>query len=234
MMKAEDDEDGGGGITDFVKALLPQAFQDTILIVGQLVSGISTLAVGLLKVAAAEELETPKDVETALGVAENVSKYSNSISSIFITSEDIDNDTVNAFATWTGRIQTAISLVLKVAPTGIAKYKGITDKKGKKALTDKTEFVSAGVDAFFALLAFIPSGWHFYELAGKNADPPVIYAILDETTNTADNLNTINGFLLKYDLEPDTKVLLTATEVALIGVTGIVHIATGIYKATDM
>lgn len=117
----------------------------------------------------------------------------------------------------TGEVSCIIGkIAFKIAPSAIAKGRGITGKAQVEALAGKLKKIGAGFDAAIAVVGLVPTCYHFYELSKDEAGKERTEAIIDEVSNVCNNLGRVAGFAVQMVDAPKLKAILAAVQGGLI------------------
>jgi hypothetical protein len=107
-------------------------------------------------------------------------------------------------------------IAFKVAPYAIAKRRGITDPGETAALGETLKKVGSAFDASIAIIALVPTCYHFFELSKQESKKERTEAIIDETSNVCNYLARITGFAVQMVEAPQPKLVLAAVQGGLI------------------
>jgi hypothetical protein len=143
----------------------------------------------------------------------------------------------NAVMSKLSRFTTGATLLGKVAfyiaPKAIAKKRGITDEGEIQSLTTKMKKIGSGFDATIAVLALVPTGYHFYELSKYPVSKHRSEAFVDEASNICNYFSRICAFAVRMDKEPESKGIIALIMGAWIVLYGGLQIAEAITEAVE-
>ncbi|MBD2542341.1 hypothetical protein [Planktothricoides raciborskii] len=211
---------------------LPKNAKDPIFLIGHLLGGVVAMLTSVLAVADALSDEGSSEYETAVGISGAVGAMSAGLATVLAQPYPIQNAVMSKISS----VSTGATLLGKVAfyaaPKAIAKKRGITDAGEIQSLTTKTKKIGTGFDATIAVLALLPTCYHFSELSSYPASRNRTEAILDETSNICNYLNRICAFAVRMDEEPKSKAILAGVMGVLIALYGGLQISESIIEAT--
>jgi hypothetical protein len=104
----------------------------------------------------------------------------------------------------------------KIGPSAIAKARGMTNPGEIAKLGDTMKQIGSAFDAGIAIIALVPTCFHFYELSKNEASKDRTEAIIDETSNVCNYLSRITGFAVQMVEVPKVKLILAAVQGGLI------------------
>jgi hypothetical protein len=219
--------------SSFVPIDLPSSAKGPIFLIGHLLGGVVAMLTAVLAVADAlsDEGEGNSEYETAVGISGAVGAMASGLSAILAQPYPIQNAVMSKIST----VSTGATLLGKVAfyvaPKAIAKKRGITDAGEIQSLTAKTKKIGTGFDAAIAVLALVPTCYHFSELSSYPASRNRTEAILDENSNICNYLNRICAFVVRMDKDPESKAFFAGVMGLLIALYGGLQIAESITEA---
>jgi hypothetical protein len=107
-------------------------------------------------------------------------------------------------------------ITFKIGPYAIAKARGITDKGQTEQLAQQIKLVGSAFDASIAIIALVPTCYHFYELSQVEASKERTEAIIDSTSNVCNYLARVTGFAAQMVEVPKVKLILAGVQGGLI------------------
>ncbi len=232
----------------FVPIQLPDPVKERIFFVGHVVSGIVALGTAALVVAEADSKEELGSFSTAIGISQAVSGVAKALPAIFARPYPIENPIMSGMSSVASFLTVLSAVIFKVTPPGIKALKKMKDASQIKTMKQKVEAVGAGFSAFFALVALLPTIYHFYELSQhlfqdpEDEDPApaaadesnfrelsvnkdLVLAAIDEISNVCGDLSRICAFCVKVDADKKTKGVLSVIMVVLIASYGLLQIS---------
>ena len=190
-------------------------------------SGLCTIINGFLTVLDEEtEDSTSSTFATPKAILSVLASGSVGIGSLFNLPMGIKNSEMKTFGTVVSTLNIAQKVTFLLAPTAIAKIKGISGEGPVKALGQQVSKVSKGVSAVLAFIALIPAGYHIVEIIidGDALTKDGVLGIEDATQSITSKLSTIVGAAALVDTEEITKQILILVQGILIGATGAIQI----------
>jgi hypothetical protein len=215
----------------FVPIELPLVAKNTIFLVGHLLGGIVGIMTAVLAVEDALSDEGNSEYETAVGISGAVGGIAAGLSAVLARPYPIKNSVMSTMSSVTTGATLLGKAVFFIAPKAIAKNRGITDEGELQALTSKFKIIGSGFDATIAVLALVPTCYHFFELGTYPASKNRTEAILDEVSNICSYLSRIGAFVVRMDKEPESKAVIAVIMGVLIALYGGLQIAEAITES---
>ncbi|MEA5508780.1 hypothetical protein VB715_03300 [Crocosphaera sp. UHCC 0190] len=225
-------DDSGKQESPFVPIKLPENAQNAIFLVGHTIGGVVGLISAVLAVADALSDQGNSEYETAVGISGVVGGMAAGFSAVLAGPYPIQNAVMSKISTVSTGATLLGQVVFFLAPKVIAKKRGITDAAELQSLTTKTKKIGTGFDATIAVLALVPTCYHFSELSSYPASRNRTEAILDQTSNICNYLSRICAFAVRMDEDPESKAILAGVMGVLIALYGGLQIAESITEAS--
>lgn len=200
----------------FESIKLPKPWQSTIYMVGHLLGGIVSVTTAVLVLGDAFKKDGGTQYETAAGVSGAVGAVMTGLPAVLAAPYPIQNPAMSTLSTVCSGATLLGKIVFKVAPWAIAKARGTTDQAEIEALAGQAKKIGAGYDAVFAVVALVPTCYHFYELSKDEAGKERTEAIIDEVSNVCNSLARVTGFAVQVVEAPKVKAILAAVQGGLI------------------
>ncbi|PYS94498.1 MAG: hypothetical protein DMF64_00545 [Acidobacteria bacterium] len=202
--------------SDFVPVKIPKPWQSTVYMVGHLLGGIVSVATAVLVIAEAKKGSMGPQYETASGVSGAVGAVMVGLPSVLAAPYPIQHPVMSKISSTCSGATLLGKIAFKIAPSAIAKKRGITDAGEKEALAETMKKIGSGFDALIAVIALVPTCYHFYELSKYEASKERTEVIIDETSNVCNYLGRVTGFAVQVVEAPKVKLILAAVQGGLI------------------
>jgi hypothetical protein len=194
-----------------VPVKIPKPWQSTIYMVGHLVGGIVSMASAVLVIAEAKKGSMGPQYETASGVSGAIGAVMTGLPAVLAAPSPIKDPVMSMISTRCSNATLLGKIAFKIGPTVITKARGMTDQGQIAALTETMKKVGSGFDAVIAIVAMVPTCYHFFELSKEEASKERTEAIIDETSNVCNYLGRIAGFGVQMT-EGKPKLILAAVQ----------------------
>jgi hypothetical protein len=190
--------------------------QNVVFLMGHLVGGIVAFLTAVLAIADVTSSSSNNEFNKAVGISGAVGAMAGGLAVIVAQPNAIQNTSISRLST----ACTGLTLLGKVA----FKVKTLGD-------AEKTKKVEKGFDALIAVLALVPTCYHFYELSKEPASKGRTEAFIDESSNVSNLLNRITAFAVVMDKDPESKAVLATIMGVLIMLYGGLQIGESIAEA---
>jgi len=202
--------------SDFVPVKIPKPWQSTIYMVGHLLGGIVSMATAVLVIAEAKKGSMGQQYETASGVSGAIGAVMTGLPSVLAAPYPIKHPVMSKMSSMCSGATLLGKITFKIGPYAIAKARGITDKGQTEQLAQQIKLVGSAFDASIAIIALVPTCYHFYELSQVEASKERTEAIIDGTSNVCNYLARVTGFAAQMVEVPKVKLILAGVQGGLI------------------
>jgi hypothetical protein len=202
--------------SDFVPVKIPKPWQNTIYMVGHLVGGIVSIATAVLVIAEAKKGSMGPQYETASGVSGAIGAVMTGLPSVLAAPYPIKHPVMSKMSSMCSGATLLGKIAFKIGPSAIAKARGISDPGQTAQLTETMKKIGSAFDASIAIIALVPTCYHFVELGRNEASKERTEAIIDESSNVCNYLGRICGFGVQMVEAPKVKLILAAVQGGLI------------------
>ena len=209
-------EAGDKKASDFVPVKIPKPWQNTIYMVGHLLGGIVSMTSAVLVIAEAKKGSMGPQYETASGVSGAIGGVMTGLPSVLAAPYPIKHPVMSKISSMCSGATLLGKISFKIGPYAIAKARGITDQGQKTQLATTMKQIGSGFDAVIAVVALVPTCYHFYELSQSEASKERNEAIIDSTSNVCNYLARVTGFAAQMVEVPKVKLILAAVQGGLI------------------
>ena len=154
--------------------------------------------------------------ETASGVSGAIGAVMTGLPSVLAAPYPIKHPVMSKMSSMCSGATLLGKITFKIGPYAIAKARGITDKGQTEQLAQQIKLVGSAFDASIAIIALVPTCYHFYELSQVEASKERTEAIIDSTSNVCNYLARVTGFAAQIVEVPKVKLILAGVQGGLI------------------